>query len=67
MGLILGVSVIGALFLVLFVTIGVLTLYKRIQVRTNSILNNQMNYLICNLSFHTLPMPLTVNYALSDR
>lgn len=50
MGLILGGSVIGALFLALFVTIGIRTLYKHIQVRTNGILNNQKNYSICNLS-----------------
>lgn len=50
MGLILGGSVIAALFLVLFATIGVLTVYKRIQVRTNGSPNNQINYSICNLS-----------------
>lgn len=41
MGPTLGGAVGGALFLVLFVSVGVVTLYKRKQVRTN--INNQIN------------------------
>lgn len=41
MGPALGGAVGGTLFLVLFVSVGVVTLYKRKQVRTN--INNQIN------------------------